>query len=267
MDKAGRQWQAVASHERLQRRARLLKGIRAFFDARGVLEVETPLLSPTATTDPHIDSLQCRFRGRPYYLNTSPEYAMKRLLAAGAGAIYQVCKAFRDDVPGALHNPEFSLLEWYRPGFDMHRLMQELQALLAQCWQQSTTGTGFPGVNTVSYQQAFEQSIGLNPHTANAAQCYHSALAHNIEIPQGLGEKDPVNDWLDWFMLSVVAPGFGKNGFTFLYDYPASQCSLARLDRNEQGHTVAKRFELFYGEIELANGFDELTDADEQRRR
>ncbi len=266
-------WRSSASNEMLLERALLLKNTRAFFDARGVIEVETPVLSHHATTDPHLDSLSSRFRDETCYLNTSPEYAMKRLLADWQQAIYQICKAFRDDELGPNHNPEFSMLEWYRPGYSMDQLMVELVELVEAICQ----GSKFAllkfsaGKKTVferlSYQQAFEKFAGFNPHQASSAQCHQIAIAKNVEIPQGLSVDDVLDDWLDWLLTQLVLPSFEKDRFTFLYDYPASQCALAKVSENKQQVLVAKRFELFFGDIELANGFHELTDADEQLQR
>ena len=269
-------WRSNASHEILLERALLLKNIRAFFDARDVIEVETPLLSQYSTTDPHLDSLSSRFRGKTCYLNTSPEYAMKRLLAGWSQAIYQICKAFRDDELGPSHNPEFSMLEWYRPGFSMEALMDELAELVKIICQNAqfsfnNSGSTKPEFKRLSYQQAFEDFAGFNPHRSSSAQCYQVAKAKNVEIPQGLTVDDALDDWLDWLLMQLVLPAFTKNGFTFLYDYPASQCALAKIALSEGvgdlAVPVAKRFELFYGEIELANGFYELSDAKEQLQR
>ncbi len=255
----------------------MLKNIRAFFDARDVLEVETPLLSSYSTTDPHLDSLQSRFRDQICYLNTSPEYAMKRLLADCSQPIYQICKAFRDDELGPNHNPEFTLLEWYRPGYGMMQLMEEVAELVENLCHLSKGdfsklfSADNPQFESLSYQQAFENFAGFDPHQANSKQCYQLARKHNIEIPQGMGlnsgANDEVDDWLDWLLTQLVLPAFNKQGFTFLFDYPASQCALAKVAANEQQVPVARRFELFFGEIELANGFNELTDAKEQLQR
>lgn len=246
----------------------MLKNIRAFFDARGITEVETPLLSQYSTTDPHLDSLQSRFRNQSCYLNTSPEYAMKRLLADWKKPLYQICKAFRDDELGPNHNPEFSLLEWYQPGYDSVKLMAELTELVVNLCQLSTYSTmDKTQFESLSYQHAFECFVGINPHSATSIECYRAAKFNNVEIPQGLGQDDEVNDWLDWLLTQLVLPAFKKDGFTFLCDYPASQCALAKIAKNEQQVLVAKRFELFFGEIELANGFFELTDAKEQLKR
>jgi len=246
----------------------MLKNIRAFFDARDIIEVETPLLSHSSTTEPHLDSLQSRFRDQTCYLNTSPEYGMKRLLANTPVSIYQICKAFRDDELGAFHNPEFTLLEWYRLDFDYFQLMDELQALIETLCEQSSfypyDGCSF---QRLSYQQAFENTVGFNPHQVTSSECFHYANTHGVEIPQGLNENDELDDWLDWLLIQCALPAFPKNAFTFLYDYPESQCALAKVGPNADNIPVAKRFELFFGEIELANGFHELTDPVEQLQR
>ncbi len=267
-------WQSRADYEVLLERALMLKNIRAFFDGKGVIEVETPLLSHSATTDPHLESLWSRFAEQKCYLNTSPEYAMKRLLAQWKQPVYQVCKAFRDDELGTNHNPEFTMLEWYRPNFSMQQLMDELAELVGTLCRLSSLFTGgVPVFERLSYQQAFEKCTGINPHRATATDCYQFALSNNIEIPQGLGDgsalKDDVDEWLDWLLLQCVFPTFSKQGFTFLCDYPVSQCALAKIADAEppSGGRVAKRFELFFGEVELANGFYELTDGEEQLQR
>jgi len=269
-------WRSKASHEILLKRALMLKNIRAFFDARGVIEVETPLLSHYCTTDPHLESFQSSFRGEACYLNTSPEYAMKRLLAAGSQSIYQICKAFRDDELGPNHNPEFTMLEWYRTNYDMRQLMDEVAELMRNLSQISEFSSLVsplekPAFAYLSYQQAFEKYAGINPHQTNSKQCYRAAVENKVEIPVGLDTgsdtDEEVNAWLDWLLIQLVLPAFDRQGFTFLYDYPASQCALAKVEKNEQRIPVAKRFELFFGEIELANGFNELTDSDEQLRR
>ena len=257
-------WQSNASRETLLKRALMMKQIRAFFDVRDVVEVETPLLSRYSTTDPHLDSLGTRFREQDCYLNTSPEYAMKRLLARWQQPIYQICKAFRDDELGPNHNPEFTMLEWYRPGYDMMQLIDEVAGLVRSVFGQSEVD---PVFESVSYQQAFEDVTGFDPHQVTAVQCFQYSVDNRVEIPQGLTADDDVDDWLDWLLTQRVLPAFKTDGFTFLYDYPATQCALAKLGPGSGQVNVAKRFELFYGELELANGFHELTDADEQLSR
>ena len=258
----------------LLERALMLKNIRAFFHERNVIEVETPLLSHYSTTDLHLDSLQSRFRDQTCYLNTSPEYAMKRLLACWQKPIYQICKAFRDDELGPTHNPEFTMLEWYQPGYDMLQLMDELAALIEHLCHGSklspldTSLLASPRFERLSYQQAFERFSGINPHQTTSGECYQVAKVNQVEIPQGLGlGEDEVNDWLDWLLTQLIFPAFKKDCFTFMYDYPATQCALAKVSENEQHILVAKRFELFFGEMELANGFHELTDGVEQLQR
>ncbi|UCB54967.1 MAG: EF-P lysine aminoacylase GenX [Thiotrichales bacterium] len=256
-------WQPAASREIIHLRARMLKDIRAFFDQRGVLEVETPLLSSAATTDPNLNSFSTRYLQQELYLNTSPEYCMKRMLAVNGDAIYQICKSFRDDELGPLHNPEFTMLEWYRPGYDMFELMDELGELIRLL--AVAYGLVVASIEKVSYAEAFMRSAGIDPHKTSAAECRDCALEHGIEQPVGL--TDDVDGWLDWLLTQLLMPSFPSSGLTYLYDYPSSQAALAKLRRDRNGNAVAARFELFYGATELANGFDELLDAAEQRQR
>lgn len=253
-------WRPGAALDILKLRARVLQNTRAFFLARGVLEVETPIVSAACSSDRHIQSLQSRLMGQEAFLHTSPEFAMKRLLACYGEPIYQVCKVFRDDEQGPLHNPEFSMVEWYRPGFDMFALMDEVQALVASFYAQQA-----PGFSRISYREAFERSAGFNPHAVTAAECRQCAQAHDIECPVGL--EDDVDEWLDWLLTQLVLPALSPTAYTFIYDYPASQCALAKLAVNAQGDSVAQRFELLYGQLELANGYFELQDVSEQRSR
>ena len=251
-------WHPTASMSILKERARILQSIRAFFAQRNVLEVETPVISVAAITDPQLESFSTRYHQKEMYLHTSPEFYMKRLLAAGSGDIYQLEKVFRDDENGRNHNPEFTMLEWYRLGFDHHQLMNEMEALVSALINNEKVN-----FNRLSYQQAFIDQLEIDPFEADVMQLKQCAKRFEIETPQGM--DDDRDMWLDWLMVESVAPGFSKEGFTFLYDYPASQASLARLDKDDS--RKANRFELFYGELELANGFYELTDADEQARR
>ncbi len=241
----------------------MLKDVRAFFDQRGVVEVETPLLSSACTTDPHLNSFATRYRQKDLFLNTSPEFCMKRLIAAHGDAVFQICKSFRDDELGPGHNPEFTMLEWYRPGFDMFELMDEVADLVRMLGSDNRLDVS--GVRKISYADAFEQATGFNPHAVTADECRNCAIQHDIEQPVGL--HDDVDEWLDWLMTQLIMPSFQSTGFTFLYDYPQSQAALAKQYTDPKGSTVAARFELFYGDIELANGFDELLDAVEQRQR
>ncbi len=261
---AGLDWRPSASPEALRRRAELLSTLRRFFAKRGVLEVETPLLCAATVTDLHLHSLSCRLeaQGAPprAYLQTSPEFAMKRLLAAGSGAIYQICKAFRDGEAGPGHNPEFTILEWYRPGFDHFRLMDEVDELLAEV-------LGTPPAERSTYGELFEHHVGVDAHRAEVTALERAAEAHGIELAgHGLEDRD---DWLHLLMSHVVEPELGRGRPSFVFDYPASQAALARI-RMPSGPDetpVAERFEVYALGVELANGFHELTDTAEQRRR
>jgi len=251
-------WQPSATLETLKKRALMLQSIRAFFTQRNVLEVDTPVLSRAAITDPQIESFSTFYNRKEYFLNTSPEFYMKRLLAAGSGDIFQVAKVFRDDENGRFHSPEFTMLEWYRLGLDHHQLMDEMEALLVELMQDRKVA-----IDRLSYQQVFLNQLNIDPLEADFEELKKCAESKSIETPQGMIDDKDI--WLDWLMVSVIAPGFAKEKFTFLYDYPASQASLSRLDKNDS--RKANRFELFYGELELANGFYELTDSSEQSKR
>jgi len=241
------------------------------------MEVVTPVLSTAATTDPHIESFltTAAVQTRPgetddpaaLYLHTSPEFPMKRLLCAGSGDIYQICTVFRREESGRL-NPEFQLLEWYRCGFDHHRLIQEVEQVVRGCWQALNVATPCPGFNTLRYYDAVQSATGIERSALSAAGISQFLESRHIDCPlQVEGEAaDSLDTWLDFLMSVVVAPAFDENSFTFLVDYPPSQAALSRIVDAEDG-AVAARFELFFGANELANGFHELADADEQRRR
>jgi lysyl-tRNA synthetase class 2 len=253
-------WRPTASWRSLRRRASLLAQIRAFFALRGVMEVETPLLAAASVTDPYLKSLHCPQAAAGgeagAFLQTSPEFAMKRLLAAGSGPIYQICKAFRAGERGSLHNPEFTMLEWYRPTFDHHALMDEVEALLVE-----TLGT--ESAQRVTYAALFDQYLGIDPHAATAAGLTLVAVEQDLEV---VGfEAAGRDDWLDLLMNHVIEPTLGRGRPTFVLDYPASQAALARLRPGTP--PVAERFEVYVEGVELVNGFRELTDVSEQRRR
>lgn len=247
-------WQPSTALETLARRARLNGLIRRFFERRSVLEIEAPVMATHTVTDPFIDSVSARCGGRDHYLQSSPEYAMKRLLAAGAGSIYSLGKVFRDGEAGRRHNPEFTLLEWYRPGWDDRQLMDEVAELVNAAQPELS-------VTHLSYRDWFERHLGLDPHRASAVELAELARAR-IDIRAG--EEDR-NFWLDLLVTHELEPTL--SGLTFIYDYPASQAALARLASDERGETVARRFEAYLGPMELANGYWELTDAAEQRAR
>ncbi|MDQ7017238.1 MAG: EF-P lysine aminoacylase EpmA [Gammaproteobacteria bacterium] len=253
------EWRPTASLSRLQQRAQMLTQIRAFFAQRQVLEVETPILSNAAGSDPHIECLQTALAdGRRCYLNSSPEFAMKRLLAADVGDIYQVSRVFRQGEQGRYHNPEFTLLEWYRLDFDHFALMDEVEALLQQLLPE------FPPALKLSYQQAFERFLNLNPLTAAVAELHQVIEGLPVSAPH-FPEDESRDSLLDWLMSQGVAPCFPLDRPTFIYHYPASQASLARLSIDDP--SIAERFECYWGELELANGFHELLDAAEQQAR
>lgn len=257
-------WRPSASLELIRARAELLAGIREFFRQRGVMEVDTPVFSHCGGTDPAIKSFTTRYlgpgapQGTTLYLHSSPEFPMKRLLAAGSGPIYQISKVFRDGELGPRHNPEFTLLEWYRPGFDHHTLMDELAALINYLLPAPLT------VERLSYAEAFQQYLQIDPHQATVEQLRQCAV--ELPIPGAAELAMQQSDaWLDLLLTHVVEPLLGQGFITFLYDYPVSQAALARI--SETHPPVAERFELYLGGVEMANGFHELADAQEQRSR
>lgn len=254
-------WQPSAAIDTLRQRARILQYIRHFFISRGVLEVETPLMCHTSVTDPFIQSIPALFQSQPHspearhYLQTSPEYAMKRLLAANSGAIFQICKAFRQGEVGRFHNPEFTMLEWYRPGFDHHQLMDEMDALLQGI-------LNLPTAERLSYGALFEKYLGINPHQASVESLANVAAKHDVSVASEITDRDT---WLNLLMSHLIEPQLGLTAPCFVYDFPASMAALARLQAGDP--PVASRFEVYIHGIELANGFHELQDAKEQRRR
>jgi lysyl-tRNA synthetase class 2 len=253
-----------ASLEMLRQRAAIVAAVRTFFAARGVLEVETPALSSAGVTDPAIESIRAEARGlgpAPHYLQTSPEFPMKRLVAAGSGDIYQLARVFRDDELGRWHQPEFTLLEWYRVGFDEQRLMGEVAELIAAALAAGAgTPRAAPRVVHLPYAQALAEALGAPPE-APTGELARRLTQRGVEVPGGLAH-DAV---LDLAFGTVVLESFARDAVTFVYDYPASQAALARL--KPTAPPVAARFEAFCGGIELANGFHELADEGEQRRR
>ncbi|MGB6976811.1 MAG: EF-P lysine aminoacylase EpmA [Gammaproteobacteria bacterium] len=252
-------WQPTATLANLQLRASIFAKIRAFFAERGVLEVETPLLCHSTATDLYIDSFTTcyQFDNRTYYLQTSPEFAMKRLLANGSGAIYQLSKAFRHEPNGHLHNPEFTMLEWYRPGFNHHDLMDEMDDLLHLVLKT-------PSAIRFSYAELFKHYLSLDPHGSDLTTLQNCAIQHHLD---GLTDLQALNrdDWLNLLMTHYIEPRLSHERPIFIYDYPTSQAALARI-RAEQP-PVAERFEVYFRSIELANGYHELSDATEQQER
>jgi elongation factor P--(R)-beta-lysine ligase len=253
-------WRPTATHAALVHRARMLCTTRAFFEQRGVLEVETPILSAAAVSDPQIESLATQIAGLPgrRYLCPSPEYAMKRLLAAGSGDIYQICKVFRDAERGRWHNPEFTMIEWYRLGQDDAALMDEVEALLGQLLAPMRS---LGGAERLSFSEALQRHAGVDAFESSDADLLEAARLHDIHCDAEL-DRDAK---LDLLMGLVVGPRLGRERPCFVCDYPASQAALARLKPGLP--QVAARFELYLDGLELANGFHELAEAKEQRVR
>ncbi len=255
-------WMPSASINQLQQRARLLQDIRQFFAERKVLEVDTPAMSQATVTDIHLQTFQTQFVGPDYaaghtlYLMTSPEFHMKRLLAAGSGCIYQIGKAFRNEENGRYHNPEFTLLEWYRVGFDHHDLMDEMDALLQKILATKTA-------ERITYQHAFQRVLKVCPLEASLAELKQAAALLGLS---DIAEPEQDRDTLLQLLFSIgIEPHIGQEVPVFVYDFPASQAALAKVNRHDP--RVADRFEVYFKGIELANGFHELDDAAEQRRR
>jgi len=240
--------------DNLKKRAAILQKIRDFFCKRNVLEIETPLLRQATVTDPYIDSIPASVNQQTHFLQTSPEYAMKQLIASGVGDCFQICKAFRDDEQGRLHNNEFTLLEWYRLGFDHHQLMTEMDELL-----QLTLNA--PQAIRLSYQQLFKKHLNLNPHETSITQLQNKAKEHGVydSLHQACSTID---EWLMLLLAELIEPKLGFDAPCMIYDYPTSQAALAKIANNK-----AQRFEVYVNGIELANGFNELTNAKEQRLR
>jgi len=257
MNEPAADWRPTASLEVLRCRAQMLRIAREWFTRSGALEVETPTLSKAAVTDVHLASIEAQVCGAKRYLHTSPEFAMKRLLAAGYGDLWQIARVYRDDESGRMHNPEFTLIEWYRLGIDDHALMREVEALIGAMLADRRT---LPAAEYLSYRDAFRRHAGLDPFEDPLPRLVEAITAAGIVPPSGLdAERDA---WLDLVMATLVGPELGRGAPTFVFDYPASQAALAR--RRDR---VAARFELYLDGIELANGFHELADAAEQRQR
>ena len=256
-------WRPTADIAALRLRARLYATIRAFFAERGVLEVETPILSAAGNTDPNIASFTTRFGGhadagaRERWLRTSPEFPLKRLLAAGIGDCYELGRVFRDGEAGRRHNPEFTMLEWYRVGWDHRRLMRETADLANAALVLVGRAAA---VRETTYRDLFRNTLGIDP-LADPDESLLGCLDGIAVDREGLLR----DDWLDLLFTHRIESTFRDDTLLLVHDYPASQCALARI--REGDPPVAERFELYLGPVELANGFHELADADEQRAR
>ncbi len=256
-------WKPTASLKNLKIRAALMAMIRQFFADRNVLEVETPILSQAGNTDQNIDSFQLQFNGHNSagsslrWMRTSPEFALKRMVAAGVGDCYELGRVFRNGEAGRRHNPEFTMLEWYRIGWNHNQLMDEtaelVRAAMHMVGRKST-------VRDISFRQLYQSKFGFDPLTANEGELRGPLAVYGID-PTGLTR----DDWLDLLMTHLIQPSIPNNRILIVYDYPASQCALAKLRPDDV--TVAERFEVYVGPSEVANGYHELTDAKEQRER
>jgi len=258
-------WQPSADIDTLKRRAQYLADVRLFFAERDTWEVETPILSTAAPTAPYLDSFTTNYipigsqSKQTYYLQTSPEFAMKRLLVAGSGSIYQIARVFRNGEQSKKHSPEFTMLEWYRPDLTLHQLIDEVNALMKNVFK-------FDGIVRLSYRSVFEFFFKLNVLTCSDVEIKHCALERITSLASDF-ETDR-DGWLELLMSYVVEPKLAAlNLSLFIYDFPASQAQLAKIKYDQQGNEVADRFELYIDGIELANGYNELLDADELRQR
>ena len=250
-------WKPTAPIATLELRAKMLRSAREYFAATRALEVETPLLSAAAVSDIHLASVTARANDQVRFLQTSPEYAMKRLLAAGCGDIWQICKVFRDGESGRWHNPEFTMIEWYRLGIDHHSLMSDVERLISAMLPPDKQ---FDRAERLSYREAVQLHAGVDALSDPTPVLVARLESAGIDVPRDIrGDRDAC---LDLIMSTLVGPALGRERLTFIYDYPASQAALAKV----RG-MVASRFEAYLDGIELANGFHELADAAEQRCR
>lgn len=258
-------WRPSADIDTLKKRAQYLADVRLFFRQHNVLEVDTPILSSAAPTAPYLTSFVTDYQPlsgaskQHYYLQTSPEFAMKRLLAAGSGSIYQIAHVFRNGEQGRLHSPEFTMLEWYRPELSLHQLMDEINDLLQHVF-------GFEPIVRLSYRGVFEFLFKFNVLTCSDEDIVSCAKDRINGLPTDLDlDRD---GWLELLMSHVIEPKLAAlNMPLFIYDFPASQAQLAKVIQDHAGNDVAARFELYIDGIELANGYDELLDANELHRR
>ncbi|WP_447529096.1 EF-P lysine aminoacylase EpmA [Vreelandella sp. TE19] len=258
-------WRPNADMATLIERARLLARVRAFFAARQVLEVETPVLGQGGSTDVHLASLATKARTdkgqRTLWLQTSPEFHMKRLLAAGSGPIFQLAKSFRDNEVGRRHNIEFTMLEWYRPGFSLDALIDETAELVDKVMP----GAGQKVVR-YRYRELFHTHLTVDPFTTSL-EVLKRLAGQRAHMPLESLARESRETCLDLLMSTVIEPTLGKGELSLVVDYPASQAALAKRHQDDDGQWLASRFELYLDGIELANGYDELTDASEQRAR
>ncbi|GLX83470.1 elongation factor P--(R)-beta-lysine ligase [Thalassotalea eurytherma] len=254
-------WRSSMTWEDAKKRAQLVAKIRQFFQHHEVIEVDTPILSAGTVTDAHLDAFQTEYHfpsgKEPLFLQTSPEYAMKRLLASGYQSIYQICKSFRDEAFGRHHNPEFTMLEWYRVGLDHHQLMQEIDELL-KCVLDSKPA------ELISYQNVFINNTGIDPLSCDQGELI-TYLRSNDKADDWLIHANCIDTLLQFIFCEFVETNIGNERPCFVFDFPISQASLSKASDSDP--RVAHRFECYYKGLELANGFNELTDPDIQLKR
>jgi len=255
-------WHPATGARAARNRAAMMRRIREYFDAVDVLEVDTPALSPYAVSDTQIESFEIAsslVSQRPMFLHTSPEFCMKRLLCAGYPDIFSICRVFRDGESGRRHQPEFTLIEWYRRELGLRKIIDDTLNMIRAAL---TTTILTEDPVQIDYRDSFLKVANVDPLTASIEELAHAAHADD-NLRQSVGEER--NDWLDLILATRVAPAFDQDRLTVLRHYPASQAALARLCPDDP--RVADRFEVFFGPAELANGYVELTDTDEQSRR
>ena len=258
-------WRSGIDSATLQQRSKIYRTIRRFFDDRGVVEVTTPVLGASGVSDLHIQSLSLVDDGQSWFLQSSPEYSMKRLLASGSGSIYQICPAFRAGELGSKHNTEFSMLEWYRVGFSLEELVAEVATLLQQTLDVNQVQTS--KFRFTTYRELFTSRFDVNPHDAGIETLRGLILAENLASDHidNIDDDATFNECLDLLFTRCIEPGLDEP--TFVLEFPAGQAALAKIVTNDHCDVVARRFELYWQGMELANGYDELTDPAELRQR
>lgn len=258
-------WRSGIDSATLQQRSKIYRTIRRFFDDRGVAEVTTPVLGASGVSDLHIQSLSLVDDGQSWFLQSSPEYSMKRLLASGSGSIYQICPAFRAGELGSKHNTEFSMLEWYRVGYSLEELVAEVATLLQQALDVNQVQTS--EFRFTTYRELFTSRFDVNPHGAGIETLRGLIFAENLTADHidNIDDDATRNECLDLLFASCIEPGLDEP--TFVLEFPAGQAALAKIAANDQYDVVARRFELYWQGMELANGYDELTDPAELRQR
>ena len=258
-------WRSGIDSATLQQRSKIYRTIRRFFDDRGVAEVTTPVLGASGVSDLHIQSLSLVDDGQSWFLQSSPEYSMKRLLASGSGSIYQICPAFRAGELGSKHNTEFSMLEWYRVGYSLEELVAEVATLLQQTLDINQVQTS--EFRFTTYRELFTSRFDVNPHDAGIETLRGLIFAENLTADHidNIDDDATRNECLDLLFASCIEPGLDEP--TFVLEFPAGQAALAKIAANDQYDVVARRFELYWQGMELANGYDELTDPAELQQR